>query len=182
MSIWVVFLLLLAVCLIPFVWLAGRAYFRYRGTRAVTCPHTELPAAVRVDVRRAAGSAVIGELDVRLSSCSRWPEGEGCGQRCLLQIEAAPPECVLRTTLVDWYRKANCAICGREIGEVHWVEYKPALLTPQRKTIEWDEVTPENLDEVLKTHQRVCWRCHVVNAWRDRFPGFCADEPSSQTS
>ena len=182
MPIWVVFLLVLALFLIPFAWLAGRAYFRHHGTRAVICPESELPATVRVDALHAAASTAIGELDVRLSSCSRWPEAKDCGQRCLAQIEAAPPECVLQTTLVDWYQRTDCAICGREIGKVHWVEYKPALLTPERKTIEWEDVTPENLAEVLKTHQRVCWRCHAVNAWRDRFPGFDADEPSSQTS
>lgn len=182
MAMWLVFLLLLALSLIPVAWLGGRARFRYRGTRIVTCPETGMPAAVHVDGGHAAASASIGEIDLRLASCSRWPERGRCGQACLAQIEAAPPECVVRTTLVDWYQGAACGICGREIGEVHWVEYKPALLTPERKTIEWEDVTPETLAEVLRTHRRVCWRCHVVNAWRDRFPGFRSDEPSTQTS
>ena len=105
---------------------------------------------------------------------------EDCARRCLAQIEAAPPECVLQTVLVDWYRRADCGVCGREIGEVHWVEYKPALLTPQRKTVEWEDVTPENLTEVLRTHQRVCWRCHLIHSWRERFPGFGPDDHSAQ--
>ena len=164
------------------VWLAGRAYFRYRGTRVVTCPETEMPAAVRVDGRHLAGSAAIGEPDLRLSDCSRWPERRGCGQACLSQVQAAPAECVVRTMLVEWYQRAACAICNREIGQIHWVEYRPALLTPDRKMVEWEEVTPETLPQVLATHQRVCWRCHLVNEWRDRFPGFRGEPASSRAS
>ncbi len=182
MTIWLLFLGLLALSLIPLVFLGGRAYFRYRGPRVVTCPETAMPAAVRVDGRHAAASSAIGEPDLRLSECSRWPERKGCGQACLSQIEAAPAECFVRTMLVDWYRGSSCGICNREIGEVHWLEYKPALLTPDRKTVEWEDVTPENLAEVLATYQRVCWRCHVVHAWRDRFPGFRGDPRSPQAS
>jgi hypothetical protein len=182
MTIWRLFLGLLTLSLIPLLWLAARAYFRYRGTRVVTCPESAMPAAVRVDGLHVASSCAIGEPDLRLSECSRWPERRHCGQACLSQVEAAPAECVVRTMLVDWYRGASCAICSREIGEVHWVEYKPALLTPDRKTVEWEDVTPETLAQVLATHQRVCWRCHVVNAWRERFPGFRGEPTSEQTS
>jgi hypothetical protein len=145
----------------------------------VTCPETDAPAAVRVDWGLIMASSGIGEPDVRIGSCSRWPEQSQCGQRCLSQIEAAPAECVVRTTLVQWYQGSSCAICNREIGEVHWVQYKPALLTPNRKMVEWAQVTPETLPEVLSTHQRVCWRCHVVDTWRERFPGFQGDRASS---
>jgi hypothetical protein len=182
MTVWLLFLVLFALSFLPMLWLGARTYFRYRGTRVVTCPETGMPAAVRVDGGRAAGSASIGELEVRLSACSRWPERNGCGQACLSQIEAAPADCVVRTMLVQWYQGADCAICGREIGEVHWVEYEPALLTPGRKTVEWEDVTAENLAEVLATCQRVCWRCHAVHAWREKFPGFRADATSPQTS
>jgi hypothetical protein len=182
MTMWMVFLGVLAVSLLPLVWLGARAHFRYRGTRVVTCPESGTPAAVRVDAAHVAGSAAIGELEVRLASCSRWPEKNGCGQHCLSQIEAAPAECVVRTMLVEWYQGASCAVCHRDIGTVHWVEHEPALLTPDRKTVEWEQVTPENLARVLATHQRVCWRCHIVHAWRAKFPGFRDDAPTPQAS
>jgi hypothetical protein len=85
-----VFLILLVLSLIPMLWLAGRAYFKYRGTRLVTCPETDSPAAVRVGAGRIMASSSIGEPDLRLGSCSRWPERRLCGQPCLSQIEAAP--------------------------------------------------------------------------------------------
>ncbi len=176
-----VFGVLLLAC-IPMMWIGARAYFKYRGTRVITCPENGLPAAVELDRAHVAASTSIGEPDLRLASCSRWPERQSCGQECLAQVEAAPAECLVRTMLVEWYQGSACALCGREIGEIHWVEHKPALLTPDRRTVEWDEVTPESLPRVLATHQRVCWNCHVANSFRERFPGLVTDRPSSRAS
>ncbi len=177
-----VFLILLALSLLPVFWVAGRARFKYRGTRVVTCPETDSPAAVRVDASRIMASSGIGEPDLRLGSCSRWPERKLCGQPCLAQIEAAPAECVVRTMLVDWYQNASCGLCGKDIGEIHWVEHKPALLTPDRKMVEWEEISPEQIAQVMATHQRVCWRCHVSNSMRERFPGFQPEHAPSRAS
>lgn len=168
--------ILFVVSLVPLVLLGARTWFKYRGTRVVTCPETQGPAAVRVDVGHAARTLAANDPDLRIASCSRWPEREHCGQQCLAEIAAAPAECVVKTTLVDWYRGSTCALCGRKIGEVHWVEHKPALLTPGRETVEWSDVPAESLPQVLATHQRVCWTCHVSNAMRDRLPGL-AEEP-----
>jgi hypothetical protein len=163
--------------LVPLVVLGARTWLRHRGTRVVTCPETKGPAAVRVDITHATKTIAANDPELRVRSCSHWPEREKCGQQCLAEIAAAPAECLVRTALVDWYRGSTCALCGREIGEVHWVEHKPALLTPGRETIEWSEVTAENLDRVLATHQRVCWTCHVSNALRERLPGLVIEEP-----
>ncbi|HEY3204662.1 MAG TPA: hypothetical protein VGL03_13510 [Thermoanaerobaculia bacterium] len=75
--------------LIPLLWVAARAYLKFRGTRVITCPETGCPAAVKVDMGHAARTSVVGETELRLESCSRWPERAGCGQECLAQIEAA---------------------------------------------------------------------------------------------
>jgi hypothetical protein len=165
--------------LVPLVVLAARTWLKHRGTRVVTCPETKGPAAVRVDITHAAKTIAANDPALRVRSCSRWPEREKCGQQCLAEIAAAPAECLVRTTLVDWYRGSTCALCGRKIGEVHWVEHKPALLTPGREMVEWSEVSAESLDRVLATHQRVCWTCHVANAMRERFPGLVIDQPGA---
>src|SRR5262249_20387911 len=76
--------------------LALGSVVKYRGKRLVTCPETRQPAAVDVDVKHVAMSAVVGSPDVRLKDCSRWsehPELHDCGQECLLQIELAPEDC-----------------------------------------------------------------------------------------
>ena len=131
---------LFILSLIPLVLLGTRSYMRYRGTRVVTCPETQGPAAVRLDVAHATKTASSGEMELRVRSCSRWPEVQACSQRCLEELASAPAECLIKTTLVEWYQGSTCALCGRDIGEVHWVEHKPALLTPGRETVEWNQV------------------------------------------
>jgi hypothetical protein len=69
-----------------------RVYFRFRGTRLVTCPETQQAAVVEVAARSMGMQAILGEPCLRLSECSRWPMRGGCGQDCLRQIEARPWE------------------------------------------------------------------------------------------
>jgi hypothetical protein len=171
-------LVVLLLSFIPIAFMAVRAYFRYRGTRVITCPETKMPAAVRVDKGHVAATTASGEPELRLESCSRWPEKEHCGQECLSQIAEAPEACLVRNMLVHWYAGASCALCNKAIGPVLWSEHKPALLTPDRKTIEWDDIPPETLPTVMATHKRVCWNCHVANTFRDQFPGLAVDRPA----
>jgi hypothetical protein len=71
---------------------AIRVYFRFRGTRLVTCPETHESAVVQVAARAMAAQAIMDEPCLSLSECSRWPIRRGCGQDCLKQIEAPPSE------------------------------------------------------------------------------------------
>jgi hypothetical protein len=76
-----------AVFLAVPVWIAWR---RWRGTRIVSCPETERPAAVRMDLRYAIAGSIVGRPELRVRDCSRWPERKTCGQTCLTQIEESP--------------------------------------------------------------------------------------------
>jgi hypothetical protein len=69
-----------------------RFYFRFRGTRLVTCPETNQDAVVEVPARSMGMQAILDEPCLRISECSRWPMREGCGQDCLRQIQAHPSE------------------------------------------------------------------------------------------
>jgi hypothetical protein len=171
--------ILFVLSLIPLAVLGARTSLKHRGTRVATCPETDGPAAVRLDIAHATRTAASGEMELRVRSCSRWPELQGCGQRCLEELASVPAECLIRTTLVEWYGGASCALCGRAIGEVHWVEHKPALLTPGRETVEWSQVPAGGVARRIPTHQRVCWTCHVSNALRERLPGLAIGEPQA---
>jgi hypothetical protein len=173
--------ILFVLSLIPLVLFGARMHMRHRGTRVVTCPETQGPAAVKLDVGHAVRSGAAGDIELRMRSCSRWPERRECGQKCLDELSSAPAECLVKTTLVEWYRGSTCALCGKDIGELHWVEHRPALMTPGRETVEWNSVTPEALPRVLATHQRVCWKCHVANSLRERLPGL-VEEPAPESS
>jgi len=161
---WILIAALLVVGLALAVRTFGGSYARFRGQRVITCPENEEFAAVEVDAKHAAATSLFGERELRLQACTRWPEKQNCGQDCLAQIEAAPGDCLARTMLTQWYSGSACAVCGKPIGEIDWYTHKPALLSPERQTLSWDEVAAERLPEVLATHFPVCWDCHVVES------------------
>jgi len=170
----VVLLLTLAALyfVVPFV--VG-TYIRYRGKRVITCPETRKPAAIEVDAGHAALTAAVSHPDLRLKSCSRWPEREHCGQECLLQVELSPEDCLVRNILTTWYSDKHCVSCGKQIGEIHWLDRKPALLSPEGKTVEWSEVLAEQVPGVLATHFPVCWDCHITETFCREYPEMIVD-------
>lgn len=83
---WLVLCLLGAfLILLPSALWIRNLYTRYSGGRLVACPETHRPAVVSLDARHAAATGMHGIADVRLSSCTRWPEHAPCFQGCLAQ-------------------------------------------------------------------------------------------------
>jgi hypothetical protein len=162
---------------IPLAYTIVRKYQRFRGPRVVTCPETGTAVAVEVNARKAAFTAAVDEPKLHLSSCSRWPERQDCGQECVKQIEEAPDGCLVREKLAAWYLDARCAICGRSIGQIRWIDRKPGLLTPDLQTIDWSEIAPEKLPTVLATHKPVCWNCHLSESFLRRYPDRVVKDP-----
>ena len=153
----------------------GRIWFKYRGDRVVTCPETKQAAGVALDMKHAAWSAIGHPPGLRLETCSRWPERQGCGQECLRQIEESPENCLVRNILTKWYEGKSCAICGKPVGDIHWVDRKPALLSPEQCTVEWAQVRPEAVPSVLETHAPVCWNCHIMQTFCKEHPEMVVD-------
>ncbi len=166
---------------------SSRFYLKFRGKRLVTCPETHRTAAVEVDAKGLAkeiglhgatfGQSHLVETEqmLRLSKCSRWPEREDCPQGCLLQIEAAPEQCLVRHIVDQWYAERPCVFCQRPIREIDWLEQRPALLTPDHQTVEWNQIPPEKLPEVFQTYSPVCWSCHVAERFRREHPDRVVD-------
>jgi hypothetical protein len=150
--------------------MAFRAYLRYRGKRVITCPETENPAAVHVDVANVAREAVFGKHHLRLDQCSRWPERQNCGQECLSQIEADPENCLVWNMVDNWYKGKSCAYCQKPFHEIHWHDRQPALLGPDRNTAQWSEIPPENLPAVFQNFLPVCWNCFIAENYRRQHP------------
>jgi hypothetical protein len=162
---------------IPLAYAIARRYQRFRGPRVVTCPETGTTVAVEVNAGKAAFTAAFDEPELRLSSCSRWPERHDCGQECVKQIEEAPDGCLVRERLAAWYADARCTLCGHSIGEIRWIDRKPGLLTPDMRTIDWNEIKPEELPAVLATHKPVCWNCHLAESFLRRYPDRVVKDP-----
>ncbi len=168
---------LAAVVLAVRVVMAGRTYLRYRGTRLITCPENQKPAAVDVDAGRAARETLVGHPHLRLEDCSRWPEKKNCPQDCLREVEADPERCLVWAIITHWYQGQTCVYCGKLFGKITWHDHKPALLSPAEKTMQWTEVPAELLPEVLETYRPVCWNCHVAETFRREHSEMVVERP-----
>ena len=147
-----------------------RSYLKFRGKRVITCPETRKPAGVEVDAAHAAIASASGVRELRLKSCSRWPERQDCGQECLLQVALSPQDCLLRNILVKWYADKKCVSCSKEFGEIHLLDHKPALQSPEGRLVSWNELKAEQVPEALETHFPICWDCYIVET-------FCREHP-----
>jgi hypothetical protein len=157
---------------------ALRTYLKFRGKRIVSCPETHQAAAVRVAAGKAAVEATVRAPHLRLSECTRWPERQACGQECLAQIEEAPKACLVSTIVNQWYAGRSCVYCKKPFGEIHWHDHPPALVDQQRKTVQWNDVPLENLQQVMATHWPVCWNCHIAETFRRVHPELITDRPA----
>jgi hypothetical protein len=170
-------LVMVAAELYPRAWAALDAWRQTRGKRVIVCPETGTCEAVALDPRHAAKTALAGNEELRLSSCTRWPERAGCGEECIAQIEAAPDGCLVRARLEEWYAARSCALCGQAFGKIHWFDRKPGLMAPDQKPVDWQEVPAEDVPAALETHRPLCWNCYIAEAFRAARPDLVIDDP-----
>jgi hypothetical protein len=157
------------------LWRTGRVWLKYRGKRAITCPENHVAAGVSLDVGHAAATALRGEPELRLTACSRWPERGDCGQDCIFQIERSPEDCLVRNILIRWYEGKKCAWCGRPFEEIHLADRKPAVLTADKASVEWNQIPAEQLQQTLATALPLCFSCHVANTMIREHPELVID-------
>jgi hypothetical protein len=143
-----------------------RASQNFGGERVIICPETGKQAMVEIDARHAALSSLLGQTDLRLDDCWRWPMKENCGQECLLQLDVADSNCLVRSVLEKWYRDKQCAFCERPFEKIDLIDHKPALLSPEGVTIEWKQVPISEVTETMATCLPVCWNCHIAQEFR----------------
>ena len=143
-------------------WRFGGIWWKYRGRRVVTCPENQRPAGVAVDAFHVMATALGKPPQLRLESCSRWPEKAGCGQECLSQIEASPEGCLVRNILSTWYAGKDCHSCGMPVDEFSLAGAKPAVLRADGMSLEWNEIPAEKLQETLLEANPICFACHTA--------------------
>ena len=157
-------------------WLV-RSSSKYRGSRLVICPETKQPTIVEIDALHASLTSTVGLPDIRLQDCSRWPIRGQCGQECLTDLDVAPGSCLVSGVLMRWYRDKHCVYCSKEFPEVHWLDHRPALLSPAGKLVSWNEVNVDSLENVLATHSPVCWNCYIAQEFRLNHPDMVVYRP-----
>lgn len=91
----------------PVAWAGVRAYRLYGSARQVTCPETVEAVLVKIHATRAIASKLTGGNQLRLRSCSRWPEKKDCDQACVGQLRASPDGCRVRPLPASSRRAAS---------------------------------------------------------------------------
>lgn len=178
-------LLVTAAAVVVFVlyrlYRSAKTYFQFRGQRLVTCPETHKTVTVELDAKEAAHEAFTHKPKMQLSDCTRWPDRKDCGQECLSEIETSPSDCLVRNIVINWFEDKQCVFCGRSIAEVKewWVDHKPALLTPEKQIIVWNQFAAEQLPELFQKCQPVCWSCAATEAFRKEHPELVTDRAAS---
>jgi len=179
MPIHTIVLVIAAVVLVLFCVRMIGLVFRYSGARVVTCPENHQPAGVALNRSRTLRTGLVTSPDLRLASCSRWPERAGCGQECLAQIEAAPADCLVRNIVGRWYEGKVCASCGLPFHEVQWQVSKPALLLADKTSMEWDRVPVERLQEILAAAAPLCCSCYLAARFAGEHPDLAIERAES---
>ena len=161
MPVWI-WIVIVALAAAVAAWRLVSVWSKYRGNRVVTCPENHRPAGVVVNAAHAVSTALGRSPELRLSSCSRWPEHAACGQECLSQIQAAPQDCLVRNIVSHWFEGKKCVSCGQPFGEIAWAGSPPALLGADKKSVEWKDVPADRIYETLDSSQPVCFACHTA--------------------
>jgi hypothetical protein len=180
MNMFILSLVITAAGLVIFMAVRGaRAFWRARGKRLVTCPENHCVAAVELDAKGAGLQSFRGGDYLCLQDCSRWPQKQDCAQECLSQVETLGKGCLVRNVVAGWYKGKTCVYCHKPVDDVaEWTGHMPALLTPDAKTVSWDDVPAEKLPEIFATHQPVCWSCHIAESFRRQHPELVTDRPA----
>jgi hypothetical protein len=152
-----------------------RVWRRLRGDRLVTCTATGYPAAVRINVLRAAVATRLSRSPkVRIAQCSLWAAGGPCDQGCV--HEALAPESTVQSLVARWNEKKKCVYCAKPIA-LQAFGHRAALRSPQGTTREWSDVPADRLLDSLRTDSPVCWNCHVAETLRRTRPDLVTDRP-----
>ena len=73
------------------------------------------------------------------------------------------------------YPGRSCACCHKRFGALHRLDHAPALMREDHSMIEWDQLRPEQLPEILSTSKPVCWNCHIATTFRRVHPELVVD-------
>ena len=168
--------LLFVAVLLVYLAIAARTWVRVRGERLVVCPETNLPVAVKVNVGYAIASTLWDQPELRLTSCSRWPERQDCDQPCVHQIETAPNETSPQVIAADFFGKEHCTICGLPIGAPARTTRQPGFMNPASREVDtWDSLPVQDLPRAMTAWRPLCANCTEAESFREMAPARMTD-------
>jgi len=169
-------MLLIGTVVMVYLGIAFAAWIRLRGTRVVTCPETHKPAAVTIDTGHGAMTAVWEKADLKLATCSRWPERQNCNEGCVPQIVEGGDESRSRVMAAHFFEGRRCTICGNQIDPINAATLQPGLLDlVTHEAAAWDEIPAQDLPAAFHARKPVCANCTLAESFRRRFPDRVVD-------
>lgn len=76
----------LLALVIPIAWMTLSVRLRTRGARRVMCPENGRVALIELDSWHAVKMHALGNPELLVRACQRWPGRRECGQECREQI------------------------------------------------------------------------------------------------
>lgn len=70
----------------PTAWAVWPTWRKAHRSRQVSCPRLSGPALITLDPWYAVRMHAVGNRELRVRNCGRWPEGRDCGRECLDQV------------------------------------------------------------------------------------------------
>ncbi len=125
--------------------------------QVVVCPETRTQAEVEVDRRHALFTLLKNQKELRLKTCSRWPERADCDEDCLAQLEIGPQT---ERVLGKWCEGKNCAICAVPIKRTDWLRGRAGILDASHTLVELRDLDCTQLPMILDQYEPLCWKCH----------------------
>src|SRR5262249_12315804 len=116
------------------------------------------------------------KADLKLTTCSRWPERQGGDCACAQQIVESGDDTRARTIAAHFFEGQRCAICQHPIDALNAATLQPGLLDPVTNPGEaWDEVPARDLAEAFHARKPICANCTLAESFRRRFPDRVVD-------
>ncbi len=165
-SLFLLFLVAVAAAACVVVFLKPDEYFARSHT--IVCPETHAPTEIKIDLALRIRTLLRGISVLRLASCSRWPERQGCDEECLLQLDLKPA--VLEHTLRKWYMGRSCGMCGRVLTEDDWRQGRFSALDRAGNFVPGNSLPLRDLPQHVSRYRPVCWPCHLHQRTRAAHP------------
>lgn len=129
-----------------FLSLSARGILRRRDkTTVVICPTMKLPAEVGLDP------------ELRMESCSRWPELQGCSQSCMPQVQFSAEDL---NDFAARYEGKKCSSCGTALTRDDWYKSRLAVLQTNPGVPDIRGGVPPSVLSVPETGDPICSGCY----------------------
>jgi len=135
-----------------------QTYFKNRGRRPVVCPDDRKAADVEIDRKFALQAAMQGKEQMRVQSCTHWPENGACRQDCLVQVEPTPEN--IDRLLTRWFDGKPCSLCTRPLSPADWRFGRMAFLSDKFRLIELRQIDLDTIGSMSEPTRPLCWKCH----------------------